>query len=114
MTPLPLRRLLSSRLNRTLASLDWTERNIRTVPVSYLKAVVYMYLIVSSEPGILPPFPVEVVEVDGAGLVGEGGDRHDPGGSRGLDLVEEEVGEEEVAEVVRPDLHLEAVLRLGR
>ena len=72
-----------------------------------------MYLVVSSEPGILLPFPVEVVEVDGAGLVGEGGHRHDPGGRRGLDLVEEEVGEEKVAEVVRPDLHLEAVLRLG-
>ena len=79
--------------------------------VQFVKLVVY--LVVSREPGILPPFPVEVVEVDGAGLVGEGGHRHDPGGRRGLDLVEEEVGEEEVAEVVRPDLHLEAVLRLG-
>ena len=32
---------------------------------------------------------------------------------RCLDLVHEKVGEEEVAEVVRPDLHLEAVLSLG-
>ena len=38
---------------------------------------------------------------------------HSPRRGRCLDLVQEEVGEEEVAKVVRPDLHLEPVLSLG-
>ena len=35
-------------------------------------------LVVGRDPGVLPAFPVEVVEVDGPGLVGQGRDRHYP------------------------------------
>ena len=56
---------------------------------------------------------MEVVQVDGSGLVGQGRHRHDPRRRRGLDLVQQEARKEEVAKVVRPDLHLEPVLSLG-
>lgn len=44
--------------------------------------------------------------------VGDGGHVDDPRRSGGLHLVQQEQREEEVAQVVGPELHFEAVLRL--
>ena len=40
-------------------------------------------LVVSRYPGVLPALPVQVREVDGAGLVGQRGHSHDPEGMIG-------------------------------
>lgn len=56
---------------------------------------------------------VQVLEVNVAVLVEFGGDHHDAAGGRSFQEIQEQVGEQEVAQVVDPKLHLKAVLCSG-
>ena len=64
---------------------------------------------VRAEGPIAPAFPLRVGEIQVGPAVRVGGDRHDPVG----DLRQQQRGQQEVAEVVGPELQLEAVGGLG-
>ena len=60
-----------------------------------------------------PVLEVDVLEDDGRSLVAEGADRDDARGRSAQERRRDQTGRQEVTQVVRPELELEAVGRLG-
>lgn len=96
----------SQSVHRDSAALQPTGQLTGEQQVGQLAATVRRGLVVAL-------LTVQVLKVNVTAFVEFGGDDHDATGGRPFQQVQQQVGEQEVSQVVHPKLHLEAILRFG-